>query len=407
MIARATRVAPRAEPCPLHEALGRVLAEPVTSPADLPPFDNAAMDGFALPLEAETLPAGHELEVRGERAAGDPESAQRTACEIMTGAPVPDGLGAVIPVEQVEVLAADAAGLPTRIRLGAEVRAGQHVRRAGEDLARGAVALEAGTRVGAAQLMLLAGLGVGRPSVRPRPRVALLCTGRELVDDPDAPLASGQIRNNNAPYLRARITAAGAELVLYRTVSDDRDALRAALDAALDAGAEVVVTTGAVSMGKYDFVPDTLDALGAETVFHKVKMRPGKPLLFAQLEARGALFFGLPGNPVSSAVGFRFFVEPALRARLGLPEERPLRVPLASAYAKKPGFRVFTKARVEVGEGAQLRVRVLPGQESFKVSPLAHANAWAVLPEGAERLDAGDAVEVCGLGHFGFELETS
>src|SRR5690606_18514572 len=187
--------------------------------------------------------------------------------------------------------------------------------------------LAAGTRLDAPQLMLLAALGVPLVDVHATPRVALINTGRELVDDPAQPLASGEIRNSNGPYLAQRIEQAGAELVLRQTVSDEVDAFFIAMEEARSAGAELVLSTGAVSMGRYDFIPDALRKLGATIHFHKVAIRPGKPLLFATLP-NGALFFGLPGNPASSAVGLRFFVEPALRAMLGLAPERALRLPL-------------------------------------------------------------------------------
>ena len=202
-----------------------------------------------------------------------------------------------------------------------------------------------------------------------------------------------------APFLAARLIAAGAELVYRRTVGDAPEAFRAALAEALQAGAEVVLSTGAVSMGRYDFVPDALRSLDARVHFHKVRIRPGKPLLFAKL-ASGALYFGLPGNPVSAAVGLRFFVEPALRAMLGLAAERPLRVPLAEAYAKRAPLRFHLKARLDSDGEGRLRAHVLPGQESFRILPLLASNAWVVLPEQADAFAAGTLVDVYGLGHL-------
>ena len=161
----------------------------------------------------------------------------------------------------------------------------------------------------------------------------------------------------------------------------------------------MVLSTGAVSMGRYDFVPDALRSLGATLHFHKVKIRPGKPLLFASLPG-GQLFFGLPGNPVSSAVGLRFFVEPALRAMTGLPQERPLQLPLAAAFKKRLPLRFHLKGRLEVDAGGKLQARVLPGQESFRIQPLLQANCWIVVDEAMQAPQAGDLVEVYGLGHL-------
>lgn len=403
MILREARPLPVVQRTPVA---GQVLAEAVESGEYLPPFDNAAMDGFALRVGDAGAAAGTEFDVLGAQAAGDAQAAARAgAWEIMTGARIPDGLDAVIPVEQVEVLACDADGKPARIRLQADVPRGQHVRLHGEDVRRGDRFLAAGTRLDAPQLMLLAALGVPLVDVRATPRVALLNTGRELVDDPAQPLASGEIRNSNGPYLARRIEQAGAELVLRQTVSDDAEAFFIAMEQARSAGAALVLSTGAVSMGRYDFIPDALRKLGATIHFHKVAIRPGKPLLFATLP-NGALFFGLPGNPVSSAVGLRFFVEPALRAMLGLAPERPLRLPLLGGYRKRPALRFHLKGHVALDGDGRLQARVLPGQESFRIAPLAHSNAWIVVDASAGDLQDGALVDVYPPGHLlGLQLQ--
>lgn len=382
------------------EAMGRVLARDVVAAESLPPFDNSAMDGFALRTSGGTLHAGGELDVEGERAAGDGVAQAVTgAWEIMTGAPVPTGCDAIIPVEQVEVLAQDRAGRAARIRLQADVAAGQHLRRAGEDVRADDVVLHAGRVLREAEAMVLAGLGVAAVEVARRPRVALITTGRELVDDPVAPLTAGQIRNSNGPFLALRVAAAGGEVVRRETVADDEPAFRAALERANAAGADVVITTGAVSMGRYDFIPSALAALGADILFHKVRIRPGKPILAARL-ADGTRLFGLPGNPASTAVGLRFFVEPVLRALLGLDAERALRLPLAAPYAKRVPLRMHLKARVALDDLGQARVHVCGGQESFRIRPLLDANAWAVVPAEVDTMDAGASVDVFGRGHL-------
>lgn len=396
-----------AETVAVAAALDRVLARDVVSGEDLPPFDNTAMDGFAVATGGRELAPGREFAVAGSQAAGDGEARYDAgdACEIMTGACLPAGLDAVLPVEQATVLARDASGRPTRIRLDAAVTPGAHVRRRGQDVVAGQCVLVAGTRIIPAARMLLAALGVAEVAVRPQVPVALLTTGRELVDDPRQPLTPGQIRNSNGPYLSDRLEQAGGSLVHRETVPDDPAAFVEALARSLAAGAAVLLSTGAVSMGRHDFVPDALRALGAEIVFHKVAIRPGKPLLFARLPG-GQLVFGLPGNPVSSAVGLRFFVEPALRALLGQAPERPLYLPLAQPVQKKAGLRFLQKARVVLAEHAQLQVQLLAGQESFRIQPLLAANAWAVLDEDAEQLPAGTLVEVYGLDGQGLLFRT-
>lgn len=383
-----------------HDAIGRVLAADVASGESLPPFDNSAMDGFALAAGVDGLGPGTELDVVGERAAGDGYlRLDGGAIEIMTGAPMPAGADAIVPVEQVEILARDAAGRPARIRLAAAVRPGQHLRRAGEDVRAGEVLLAQGHLLREAEATLLMATGIARVAVRRRPRVALVTTGRELVDDPSASLAPGHIRNSNAPFLAARLVAAGADVVLRETVADDATAFRATLARAQTARADLVLTTGAVSMGRYDFIPAVLEAQAATLLFHKVRIRPGKPILAARL-ADGTRFVGLPGNPASTAVGLRFFVEPMLRAMLGLPRERLPRLPLAQPYAKRVPLRMHLKARVALDAEGGVRVHVLGGQESFRIRPLVDANAWVVVPADVDALDAGALVEVAGRGHL-------
>lgn len=386
--------------CPSMQALGQILARRVVSPADLPPFDNSAMDGFALCAGTTQLAVGSEYTVMGAQVAGDAlAQADGGAWEIMTGARMPVGMDTVVPVEQVEITRHDDNDHPLRIRLCAEVAAGRHVRRAGEDVPRDAEVMSPGDLLQAQHLALLAAFGIAEVEVVCRPRVALICTGRELVDDPAQTLQSGQIRNSNGPFLAARAVAAGADVVYLQTVGDEPAAFVQALEKALQAGADVVLSTGAVSMGRHDFVPDALRGLGAEINFHKVQIRPGKPLLFASLPG-GALCFGLPGNPSSSAVGMRFFVEPALRRMLGLPLERPLRLPLRERFDKRVPLRCFFKGKLKLGRDGELSATVLAGQESFKIRPLLDANAWVVLPEDAASCDAGSLVDVYGLGHL-------
>lgn len=398
ILERAQRLASRR--CPSMQALGQILARGVVSPADLPPFDNTAMDGFALYAGGARLPAGSEFAVLGAQVAGDAlVQADGGAWEIMTGARMPVGLDAVVPVEQVEITRQDASGRPLNIRLGADVAPGQHVRRRGEDVPREAELMAAGELLQAQHLALLAALGIAEVEVVRRPRVAVICTGRELVDDPAQPLQSGQIRNSNGPFLAARVASAGAEVVYRQTVGDEPAAFVQALQQALQAGAEVVLSTGAVSMGRHDFVPEALRGLGADVHFHKVRIRPGKPLLFASLPG-GALCFGLPGNPASGAVGLRFFVEPALRRMLGLPPERPLRLPLRERFDKRVPLRCFLKGKVALSGDGPLYAWVLPGQESFRIRPLLDANAWVVVAEDADTCDAGSMVDVYGLGHL-------
>lgn len=382
----------------LDQACGRTLSAPVYSPQCVPPFDNSAMDGFALRLDGSTATAGSEFDVAGWQAAGDAASvASNGAWEIMTGARLPDGLDSVVPVEQVEILCSE-GGRPLRIRLRANVAPQQFVRLRGQDVQSGEQVLAEGECLDLNALSLLHAIGAGQVRVRVRPRAAVIATGKELVSQAGQALQSGQIRDSSRPALIARLQLAGAQVVADALVGDDAAAFDQAMDQALAGGAHVLVSTGAVSAGRYDFIPAALQARGAQILFHKVAIRPGKPVLFARLPC-GALYFGLPGNPVSTAVGQRFFVEPLLRGMLGLPAEVALRLPLLAAADKLEGLRFHARARVEVDASGQLGVRVLAGQESFRLKSSLQANAWAVLDEAGSHAPAGTPVQVMGWGH--------
>ncbi len=385
-------------------AFDRILAEDIYSPDNLPGFDNSAMDGFALSGYGSSFASGHVFSVSGEVAAGDDATnIVGSACEIMTGAPVPKGFDTVVPVENIEVLECDNNNRPVRIQLLKNVLPNENIRRCGEDVTKGSLIVKAGCSIGASERMLFSGLGIAEVKVCSNPKVALLTTGRELIDNPNQTLLPGQIRNSNGPFLADRIQQCGAHLCHQETVGDDADAFLKALKCGLDADANIVISTGAVSMGRYDFIPDALRSIGANIVFHKVAMRPGKPILFAVLP-NGTLYFGLPGNPISSAVGFRFFVQLAIQTMQGICSEMPIKIPLAHAVNKKSGFTLLQKAKLVVDDSGQLKVHLLKGQESFRIQPLLQSNAWALLPEAASSLAENELVELYGLHGIGVSI---
>ena len=383
---------PRAEPVPLDGALGRVTAEEVVSGLAVPPFDNSAMDGFAL-RRADTAAGSAELRVVAEARAGHPAARGPGAGEavrISTGAPLPAGADAVVAVEDVD----ERGGA---IHLRRAVEAGAHVRRAGEDVAAGAAVLAAGAEIGAAELGVLATVGRATVDCARRPRVALLVTGDELVA-PGRPLRPGEIHDAGSHTLRALATAAGAEIAGVERVRDDPAATRAAVERAL-ATAEVVVACGGVSVGPHDHVKAAFAALGVEQRFWRVALRPGKPTWFGVGPARPGeqppLVFGLPGNPVSAMVTFHVFVRPALRAALGLPPRAPrLDAVLEERYRKALGRVEYARCRAEPSAyGWHVRLTT-PGQQSHRLTSMLGANALAVLPADRDELVAGERVEL-------------
>jgi molybdopterin molybdotransferase len=381
------------ERVPLASARGRILAEEVLADRDAPPFDRSAMDGWAVRAEAiEAVPL--TLPVSGQvRAGSEPAGplAPGSAVQIMTGAPVPAGATAVLPVERsrpsgegrVELLEVPVSGAHIA-RRGSEVRAGERV-------------LEAGRRLGAAQVAVLAAFGVARVPVGRRPRVAYLVTGDELVAVEATPRGA-QIRNSNGPGLEQQIREAGGEPVSLGTAPDELEATASALESGLDA--DLLLVTGGVSAGVYDLVEDAFARFGIEIVFDRVAVKPGAPLVFGH--RGGCLVFGLPGNPVSAQVTFELFVRPALlklqgSAVLSRPRlEAELLAPLRNASKRRAHLPV--RLRFEAGRAL---AEPIPSRGSADLVAHSRAHALAVLEAERTQAAAGERVAVLLLDGFG------
>jgi molybdopterin molybdotransferase len=376
----------------LAEALGCTLAEAVAADRDSPPFDKALVDGYAvrsedLAGERRTLKLG-EVIVAGKvatRPVGPGEAAG-----IMTGAPLPSGADAVVMFEATEV---DGDRVTVR---GAPPQPGQNVLHRGREMRAGEVVLASGTVLNAPAIGLLASVGRTRPVVVPRLRVAIVPTGDELVE-PDQVPGPGQIRNSNAALLRALAVESGADVTVHPISRDEPGPLRAILAGAL-AASDVLLVTGGVSVGTRDLVPPTLAELGVRTVFHKVRLKPGKPLLFGVGPGSGAspgpLVFGLPGNPVSGLVGFLLFVRPALACLAGRPWADPIGgpYPLATRFRHRGDRPTYHPAR-RVTLGGSPVVEPLDWAGSPDLRTVARADGFALFPAGDRDYHPGDAVE--------------
>jgi molybdopterin molybdotransferase len=379
------------QPRTLLEASGLPVAADVLAPRAVPVFDNSAMDGYAVRRDdvGSALPQRPvALPVTAEIHAGDapPHAlAPGTAMRIMTGAPVPDGADAVVPVEWTD-------GGADRVSILKPPTAGEHVRRAGEDVAKGDVLLRAGAVVGPRQLGLLAGVGVDQVETAPRPRVVIMSTGAELVE-PGRPLGPGQIHDSNSYLLTAAVRALGAIAYRVPATADDPDAFREALDDQL-VRADLVITSGGVSKGTRDVVKAALrDDPGMW--FGEVAMQPGKPQGFGLVGEDRTPLFALPGNPVSTYISFEVFVVPALRRLVGrTPESRPLyRAELTEPVKSIAERRQFLRGRF-VADQRGSRVTPVGGPGSHLLGALAEANALIVLDEALTGVEAGETVPV-------------
>ena len=355
----------------LADALGRITASPVESPIALPPFRNSQMDGFAV-RAADVAGAPLTLPVVGEVAAvaGLPAPLEPgTAVRIMTGAQLPEGADAVVPVEDTEPEGSAAA----RVRVLRPRAEGEYVREAGSDLAAGDDVLPPGLRLASRHLAAAAASGLTELLVRERVRVAVVSTGSELVP-PGTPLGAGEIPDANGVALAAAVRAAGAVVVHEARVRDEVGRLREELDAARAADAELVITSGGVSMGAYEVVRETLEPLGGWV--GSVAMQPGGPQ--ATGAYRGMPVIGFPGNPVSAQLSFELFVAPTLRAIAGLPPARTERLALVEPLTSVRGRRQFLRGRRADDDG---RVEVVGGPGSHLVAALAASELIIVVPE--------------------------
>ncbi len=386
----------------LDQALGAILAEPIVADLDLPPFDKATVDGYALrtvDVAKARADAPCDLEVTqtitaGQIPTGPLQAGQ--AASIMTGAPLPPGADAVVMHERIDVLREGRL-----VRFVTPIDSGQNRLARGREMARGDVILRPGDRLNPARLGLLASVGRTSVSVMPMPRVAIQPTGDELVEPFQAP-GPGQIRNSNATVLSALVRDWGGRPDPRPIAPDDPDRLRQALQRSLEA--DVVLISGGVSAGERDLVPETLVGLGVEPIFHKVRIKPGKPLWFGVGSSRrggrpGPLVFGLPGNPVSGLVNFLVLIEPALNAMVGRDPSADTRRTwtgrLAGSFTHRGPRPTYYPARWRVdphSSDATGRVVLLDWAGSADLRTVAQADGFAIFPEGERIYSEGQEI---------------
>jgi molybdopterin molybdotransferase len=376
------------ERLPIRECLGRVNNEAVKSPHNVPPLPNSAMDGFAVAIGSLQKDAVTELEEVGSAYAGNPfagSCASGQCVRIMTGALIPEGADAVIMQEQAEV------GDNGKIRVDANHRVGENIRQAGEDVKQDETVIEAGVRLSPADLGVLASLGIGQLQVKRKPVVAFFSTGDELVPVGE-PLEPGKIYDSNRYSLHGMLSRLSVDIIDLGVVRDDLDSMREVLTRA-STQADLIISTGGVSVGEADFIKPALEELGT-TEFWKIAIKPGRPLTFGQIGA--SIFMGLPGNPVAVMVTFSQFVLPAIEVLSGAHMRRPslFRAQAMEAMRKKPGRTEFQRGIASLDENNRWQVVKTGKQGSGILTSMSRANCFIVLPDDNAGVESGDEVSI-------------
>jgi molybdopterin molybdotransferase len=385
------------ENIPIQQSLGRVLNSAIMSPAEIPPFNNSAMDGYAVnfdDIKVASKESPITLDLIGLTAAGDEPSYQPSAraemthgkaWKIMTGAQMPSGFDSVIPIENTTLL-------NNVVSCYNSLKRGSNVRKRGEDFTLGEAILSAGKVIDANTISACASLGLAELEVVKKINISFFATGKELIDDPTQPLMPGQIRASNKSFALNWLKKYPVNVLDRGTNPDDVKKFEYGIQNEINKNTHIIISSGAVSMGDFDFVPQTIIKLGGEIIFHKARIRPGKPILFAKFP-NGSLYFGLPGNPISAIIGLRFFVLAAIFNLLGLKPEKPVKAIASHDFKKKLGFKAILKAQANVNSSAQFEANILSGQESFKIKPLLKANGWAVISEENDHFTKGDLID--------------
>ena len=380
------------------KSVNGVIGEDIFSNNPVPSFSNSAMDGFCLQSELTqnaTSDNPVELKINGTIFAGDEaltDAIGSGSYEIMTGSMMPDYMDSVLTVEKGEVI--EKNGCKTLV-LSEPVIKGANVRRSGEDYQKGELILSKGTLINDHHKIGLIMNNHRKVKVYKKPSIGILTTGSELdIDSPSS------IPNSNGPFLESAVNTLGLQCIQNLHSGDELSVIKEKIQKLRDKNANLILTSGGVSAGKADFIPAALVEMGAEILFHKLWIRPGKPILMAKFPD-GAIVFGLPGNPVSVAVGFRFLAAQAIRILQGRALEKPIASKNSINYKKSEKFCLFAKAIARVDEDGQIHTEVMSGQESFKVKPFRDANCWAMIPEGIETIKKGEAISIYPLSNGG------
>ena len=380
-------------------SVSRVCTEDVLSPSTNPSSNNSAFDGFAvIAKETEGLSSQKTKRFKILRtiAAGDEPKInnyeKNSAVEVMTGGLVPELFDSIIAVEKAKYFPTKEK--PTHIIVNEEVKQFSYIRFAGEDYNLKDVVIKKGELIQPKHIMAFTTLGIKDVLVKKQPKIIFFGTGSEIADYKDTKVSSWKVRNSNNHYFTSFGKSLYFKIIDGGIIKDNEsDKLKQALNEAFNSDTDIFVTSGAISAGKFDFIPKLVKEFGFKTHFKGVAIKPGRPIMLSKFTQKEKLFFGLPGNPISCAAGFRFFIYPLIRNSLGMPKEKKFKAKLINEYSKQKNFTHFARCSVNINEQGSTELKVLKGQQSNRIKPFVQANCWGIFSEDKEKFKSGDFID--------------
>ena len=381
------------------DSLGRVCAKNILSPTKNPLSNNTAFDGFAL-LAKETKGLSKKkvkkFKILKSIGAGDNPKInnyqKNSSVEIMTGAIIPKPFDTILPVEKVKYFPSKKK--PTHIVVDREIKKFSFVRFAGEDFNLKDVVIKKGELIQPKHIMALTTLGIKNLNVKKKPKIIFFGTGNEIVDYKKKNISSWAVRNSNNHYFMSFGKSLYYQIIDGGVIKDNQQKkLKEKLKKTLKSDIDIFATSGAISAGKFDFIPELINNLGFKTYFKGVSIKPGRPIMLSKFKRKEKLFFGLPGNPISCAAGFRFFIYPLIRNSLGMLKEEKFKAKLINKYSKRKDFTHFARCLININSKGLVELKVLKEQQSHRIKSFAKANCWGIFPSGKDQFKSGDIVE--------------
>ena len=380
-------------------SLNRVCAKNILSPTKNPLSDNTAFDGFAL-LSKETKGLSQKrtkkFKILKSIGAGDNPKIKNyqknSSVEIMTGAIVPKPFDTIIPVEKVKYFPSKQK--PTHIVVNHEIKKFSFIRFAGEDFNLKDIVIKKGELIQPKHIMALTTLGIKDLYVKKKPKIIFFGTGNEIVDYKKKNIFNWEVRNSNNHYFMSFGKSLHYQIIDGGIIKDNQQKkLKEKIKKSLKSDIDIFATSGAISAGKFDFIPELINKLGFKTYFKGVSIKPGRPIMLSKFKKKEKLFFGLPGNPISCAAGFRFFIYPLLRNSLGMQKEEKFKAKLINKYSKRRNFTHFVRCLININSKGLVELRVLQEQQSHRIKSFAKANCWGIFPSGKDQFKSGDIIE--------------